>query len=78
MDGAAAAAHGGLASRRGTGELQSLRAQYPAISRRFAIRAALQCPNGATSRFVRAISAKFPGNFARISSETPDPPPPHA
>jgi len=53
-------------------KLQRLRVEYPAISRRCAMRAAPQCPNGATSRFVRAISAKFPGNFARISAESPD------
>jgi len=53
-------------------ELQRLRADYPAIAGRFAIGAAPHCLNGATSRFVRAISAKFPSNFAWISAESPD------
>jgi hypothetical protein len=53
-------------------ELQRLRADYPAIAGWFAIGAAPRRPNGATSRFVRAISAKFPSNFARISAESPD------
>jgi hypothetical protein len=54
-------------------ESQRLRVDYPAIVGRFAIGAAPHRPNGATSRFVRAISARFPSNFARISAESPDP-----
>jgi hypothetical protein len=53
-------------------ELQRLRADYPAIAGRFAIGAAPHCPNGATSRSDRAISAKFPRNFVQISAESPD------
>src|SRR4051812_9835170 len=54
----------GLDNGYGTEELQRLRVEYPPITRRFAIRAAPHCPNGATSR----AAAQFRQDFRAISA----------